>query len=263
MGILSNLRRSRIQKRFPIADELWNRTISSRPSFYRLGDGDSERLRGMVSVFMREKIFEDAEGATTDEATKVSIAACACLPALNLGPDWLANWNTVVVVPGPFTEDHHRRDRAGVMHEWSQSNIGETWSIGPIVVAQSHISWSERDPARNVVIHEVAHKIDQLDGEMNGRPPLHREMDRREWIEVFDSALEELQRGGRIVRFRYIDPYAATSPEELFAVSSEYFFETPLRLARGLPEVFRLLSQLYRRNPLDGGAPDQPAIQTV
>ena len=42
----------------------------------------------------------------------------------------------------------------------------------------------------NVVIHEFAHKLDMLNGEADGMPPLHSGMAREQWLEVFDAAFE-------------------------------------------------------------------------
>jgi Mlc titration factor MtfA (ptsG expression regulator) len=44
----------------------------------------------------------------------------------------------------------------------------------------------------------------------------------------------------------WLDPYAAESPEEFFAVMSEAFFELPLEVRSALPEVYRQLVAFYR-----------------
>jgi MtfA peptidase len=47
-----------------------------------------------------------------------------------------------------------------------------------------------------------------------------------------------------------IDPYAAESAGEFFAVGSEAFFETPQLLAPAYPAVYEQLRQFYRQDPL-------------
>ena len=47
-----------------------------------------------------------------------------------------------------------------------------------------------------------------------------------------------------------IDPYAAESPGEFFAVVSEAFFETPEWLEPAYPAVYGQLRQFYRQDPL-------------
>ena len=46
-----------------------------------------------------------------------------------------------------------------------------------------------------------------------------------------------------------LDPYAAESPAEFFAVSSEAFFIDPQPLQAALPDWYGLLRQYYRQDP--------------
>jgi len=47
-----------------------------------------------------------------------------------------------------------------------------------------------------------------------------------------------------------LNPYAANSPAEFFAVISEYFFCAPGVLQTQLPDVYEQLQLYYRQNPL-------------
>jgi Mlc titration factor MtfA (ptsG expression regulator) len=46
-----------------------------------------------------------------------------------------------------------------------------------------------------------------------------------------------------------IDPYAADSPAEFFAVLSEVFFASPATLVAEYPTVYRQLATFYRQDP--------------
>jgi Mlc titration factor MtfA (ptsG expression regulator) len=46
-----------------------------------------------------------------------------------------------------------------------------------------------------------------------------------------------------------IDPYAAESPAEFFAVLSEVFFSDPALLLHEYPDVYRQFAQFYRQDP--------------
>jgi len=46
-----------------------------------------------------------------------------------------------------------------------------------------------------------------------------------------------------------IDPYAAESASEFFAVASEAFFETPELLGPAYPDVYAQLKLFYRQDP--------------
>jgi hypothetical protein len=96
----------------------------------------------------------------------------------------------------------------------------------------------------------MAHKLDMLNGDANGFPPLHRRMDRRVWSRVFSSAWDRLKEEQGNGAELPIDPYALESPAEFFAVASEQFFEGPAALRQHLPDVYRQLEQFYRQHPL-------------
>jgi Mlc titration factor MtfA (ptsG expression regulator) len=112
----------------------------------------------------------------------------------------------------------------------------------------------------NVVIHEMAHKLDGRDGSFDGCPPLHAGMDYEAWRRSFSEAYESLRasmerparRRGQSPRSKRgprIDTYAAESPDEFFAVACEYFYEKPALLLAEYPEVFRQLALFFKRDP--------------
>lgn len=70
-------------------------------------------------------------------------------------------------------------------------------------------------------------------------------MDPDDWTRTFSEAFERLSRLLDAGQAPAIDPYAAESPAEYFAVSSEYVFDAPDRLRQHEPEVFRLLQTFY------------------
>ena len=86
----------------------------------------------------------------------------------------------------------------------------------------------------------------------DGVPPLWPGIDREAWVRDFAAARDDLARQEQAGEEPVIDPYAADSPAEGFAVFSEVFFETPLVLAQEYPAVYRHLCAFYRQEP--GGA---------
>jgi len=102
------------------------------------------------------------------------------------------------------------------------------------------------------VIHELAHKLDMLNGDANGLPPLHSGMHVEEWASAMQQAYDDLNRqlDANPDSETAIDPYAAENPAEFFAVTSEYFFSAPDLLHQAYPQVYRQLSLFYRQDPL-------------
>ncbi|ROR34981.1 zinc-dependent peptidase [Inmirania thermothiophila] len=230
---------------------LWARVTAAIPCLHGLDDAEQARLRDLASLFLREKRILGAGGFEPDEEARAAIAAQACLPVLALDADLLGGWRTVLVYPGAFLSRQHEVDEAGVVTEWEDERSGEAWPEGPLV-----LSWEEARPGAepygegsNVVIHEIAHKLDQRTGEANGLPPLHRDMDPQAWARVMSAAYERLRRRVARGRATAVDPYAAEDPGEFFAVVSEHFFCAPWLLLEEMPEVYRELSRFYRQEP--------------
>ncbi len=146
-------------------------------------------------------------------------------------------------------------DEDGIVHQVREPMSGESWLAGPVILSWADAALRDGGPAYNVVIHEFAHKLDMLNGDANGFPPLHPGMDHREWSVAFGAAYEDFR--GRVERREptAIDSYAAENPGEFFAVLSEVFFETPGVVLGEYPDVYRQLSAFYRQDPAARMAP--------
>jgi len=115
------------------------------------------------------------------------------------------------------------------------------------------ISWDANigmGPEANVVIHEFAHKLDMLNGDANGCPPLHSDMSVESWAHDFALAFEDFGRQADSGRYPEIDDYAAESPAEFFAVLSELFFVQPVTVVKHFPSLYSQLHRFYRQDPL-------------
>jgi len=241
MGWLTDWRRKRVLSRHRMDDALW-KAATGGLKFLPAG----EKLKSLVLLFLAEKEFSGAPGMEVADAMRVSIAAQACLPILELGLDWYAGWTGIVVYPGDFRVRRAELDEHGVMHEWDDELAGEAMPGGPVV-----LSWdaAANDPYINVVIHEFAHKLDMLNGAANGMPPLHAGMDRRAWKAAFDDAYQGFCDAVERRQDTWLDPYAAEHPAEFFAVISEAFFEAPRETRRRYPAVYDQLRLFYRQDP--------------
>lgn len=243
-------RRKKILRESPLPDALWGAVLQEHPILAGLGEDEVPRLRELATLFLREKIFEPVKGLQLSEAMRLSIALQCCLPAMNLGPDWLDGWRTVIVYPGAFVRKREQFDGYGVMHEWEEALAGEAWERGPLILSWADVEASGWGDGYNVAIHEIAHKLDLLNGEVDGFPPLHRGMGRKDWADALGAAFEDLGRRADAGEDTRIDPYAAEEPGEFFAVLSEYFFEQPEVVEAEYPAVYRQLAAFYRQDPL-------------
>lgn len=248
-GLFRRYHLRKLPEKAPIPDAIWIPAVADLPIFVGLTHEESEYLRRLATLFVHDKILEPAGGMILNDFICTRIAALACLPLLGLGYDWYDGWRTLIVYPGEFARPRSEFDAIGVMHEWEDVLTGESWERGPVILSWADVEASGYRDGYNVVIHEMAHKLDMLNGVPDGFPPLHKDMDRRAWTECFTSAFSDLNARVDQGENTDIDPYAAEEPAEFFAVLSEYFFELPGLVQAEYPTVYELLTRFYRQDP--------------
>ena len=252
MNIFKRARTRYILHHHAIAHGLWAEVTEKLAILQGMTAVEKAHLRELATLFLHEKQFFGAQELPLTDTMCLIIAAQACLPALGLGIDSLSGWTGIIVYPGAFRINRDDRDAAGVVHHQEQALIGESWSRGPLIVSWDDVArdMQEKQSGRNVVIHEIAHKLDMLNGPADGYPPLHHGMVITEWSTSLSAAYESLVQRVEHHHRACINPYAATSPAEFFAVISEYFFCAPEILHTHFADVYQQLQLYYRQNPL-------------
>lgn len=243
-------RRRRYLRQTPWPKQTWRRLCANLPLLGHLAPDDVALLRDLALLFLHEKTISGGADYVPDDEVALAIAAQACLPVLHLGFDYLDGWRGVIVYPGEFAPEREVVDEAGVVHVGRHPLLGEAWRHGPILLAADEVMQSGAIDGVNVVIHEIAHKIDMLNGESNGFPPLHSDMSHGAWTATFTAAYDDFcAHVNRDEASAPFDPYGAEDPAEFFSVMSEAFFEIPHALARVYPAVYAQLAAFYRQEP--------------
>jgi MtfA peptidase len=232
-----------------IPAELWTATLERVPFLKSLTDVERTRLYELANAFLATKEMHGAAGLVLTDAMRTAIAAQACLPVLELGLHCYDGWVGVIVYPHEFRVQREEMDDAGVLHQWDEHIAGESMHGGPVV-----ISWEDADTEEigySVVIHEFAHKLDGLDDQLDGIPPVPPNFDTREWQSLWESHFKDFadlvdqdEDGAPF------DPYAAEHPAEFFPVMSEAFFTDPEQLHAVYPELYDAMRAFYRQDPL-------------
>jgi Mlc titration factor MtfA (ptsG expression regulator) len=242
-------RRRLLEEPFPAA---WAGYLATNVAAYALLDeAEQQRLRELVQVFVAEKHWEGCGGLELDDEIRVTIAGSACQLLLGRDHDLFAEVESILVYPSAVLAREQPRgtfDPGVTPSRSDQPVLGLAVHGGAVVVAWDSALHGARDAkdGHNVVIHELAHKIDFLDGDADGTPPLPDGAARRAWATAFAPAyLAHVQRAERGKR-SFLDDYAITNEAEYFAVATEAFFEKPRALARELPDVYARLRDFYR-----------------
>ena len=251
--MLGWLRRRRATASRPIDPALWREATASWLFMRGLEPEEDLRLKALAERFMGAKHFSSTHGLELDDRMQVEIPAQACILVLELGFEWYDGWSEVIVYPTQFVPEREFVDEAGVVHVTRDPMSGEAWLGGPVVLSYEDVALTADETQRvagyNVVIHEFAHKLDMRNGDANGFPPLHRGMDSKAWKRAFVHAYDDFCAKVDAADALPLDPYAAESAGEFFAVASEGFFETPERLAPAYPAVYEQLRLFYRQDP--------------
>lgn len=245
MGLFDWLRRRRPAA---IPDALWQRTLAGQPFLAALDAGEARRLRALAERFLADKEFTAAGGLELNDEICVAIAAQGCLPVLELGLGAYGDWVGIVVYADEFVVPREIADDDGVVHRYADVLSGEAWEGGPLLVSWRDVQMAGGD--YNVVIHEFAHKLDMLNGEVDGMPALHSGITAERWegvlLPAYDDFCARVDAGEETI----IDPYAAEAVGEFFAVLSESFFGMPDVVAAEYPALYALLRDYYRQDPL-------------
>ncbi len=235
-----------------IDPQLWRQSAAGLPWLRTLDDARTARLCGLVAAFLDSKTITPLQGLRLNDVQSTRLATLCCLPLLEFGREGLHGWSQLLVYPEAFRVQRSHVDAHGVLHEGADELIGEAWEHGPVILSWADVRADIASPREGycVVAHEIAHKLDALDGTLDGTPPLPRDW-QREWARdfqlAFDGLCAEVEAGGAPA----IDAYATESPEEFFAVCSELHFSNAASLRLAMPKVAAHLQRFYGPALLD------------
>lgn len=259
-----SLRRA-VRRDVLIPDALWHATLHHYPFLQQPYGADTQRLRALSAQFLAHKEFHGAGGLQITDAMALAIAAQACLPVLHLrapfdGLQWYRDFSGVVVHPAAMVARRETVDDIGVVHHYDEVLSGEAMEEGPVTLSWEDVEASGSSAAQgyNVVVHEFAHKLDMRNGLADGCPPLPRGFMQRTPIQAqrywrdtlqaaYDSFCDQLSIAERFGGAApWLDPYAAQSIGEFFAVACEAYFVNRPAFAREWPALMPLFDAFFR-----------------
>ena len=220
--------------------------------FNRLSAAERERFFVHGERLIRRAHWEGARDVEVTDQMVLTVSSHAALLTAGFEPQTQPFLNVKSIVlhartivtrqvqPGPVRGVY----TSGPQYLAGQSGHGR----GPVLLDWQTVQRQVAAPGigANVVYHEFAHKLDQLDGPADGMPPLPNRDAQREWAQTLGTNYRRLRRRGSDALVR---GYAATNLAEYFAVTSELFFTRPVDLRQRLPRVYERLADFYRQNP--------------
>lgn len=243
--------------------------LRNRLALYsRLPRDRQQELQQNTSLFLRDKEFVGCDGLDVTEEMRVVIAAHACLLLLERENNCYPELRTILIYPDAYVaqETHHH---GHVQSTHLSARAGEAHYRGPVVLSWDDIQQGLMHPEQghNVAIHEFAHKLDEEDGYVDGRPPFERSEDGKNWAPVMREAFAELRQRLHALHtsaettepeesqppstqgVSVLDTYGAQSPAEFFAVATEAYFIIPTAMEAAHPRLYREMQKFYRTDP--------------
>lgn len=234
-------------RKLPFREE-YEAIVAKTPHYRRLNADDQTQLQHSIIQFIHTKEFIGV-GIEVSLEMKVLIAFYACLLLVHKQTEnCYENLQTIIIYPH------------SVMIKQIQSYGGVYAKEQFVIQGQSAnntvvITWHEAKKEsyhmrhNNVIIHEFAHEIDFMDGEIDGIPPIeHSKYDA--WVKVLYKEFNALNtialKNRDWGKYKLLGAYAASNEAEFFAVVTERFFESPLSLKRHFPELYGELEDFYQ-----------------
>lgn len=247
-------RRKLIAQPFPAS---WDEVLQQNVWLYgRLTEPEQASVRQYLQVFIAEKHWEGCRGFHITDAVRVTIAAQVAILVLGIGTEYFDQILSILVYPDAYVAPDTTITRAGVVLEGGSAREGEAWYRGPVILSWEDVLAGSRDETwgENLVLHEFAHQLDMLNGHSaDGIPPMNSSEQYDRWTRVmskqFRRLVQDCERGQRIV----LDCYGATSRSEFFAVATEGFFHRPQALRQHLPDLYEVLREFYKQDPVSRG----------
>jgi len=235
--------------------EAWEVIIRRNVAHYCMLDSDEQtHLRALIQVFIDEKNWEALGGLELTDEITVTISAQACLLLLGLPHDFYRNVRSIFIYPSTVVPPQRKLgnfENTLAPIEASHPIIGQAFKEGPLILIWDAVLQGSRHPegGHNVVYHEFAHKLDMLNGAVDGTPPLRDRAEYNDWVITCSREYLRLKSEAQRGKKTFMDAYGATNEAEFFAVATEQFFDQPLVMIKHAPELYRILREYYRQDP--------------
>lgn len=212
------------------------------PLYRRLPVDLRDQLQDRIIQFVDGKRWKHCGGleSVTDEM-KITIAGQACFLLLNRG--YGQNFSkvlTIMVYPSAAAASDDPENALPPVDSWPSASVLLAWD---------EVKRTARDlrDERNEVIHEFARQLDLEDGREDGTPRLQDQLQHTAWARVMSREFFQIHQSDKT------DPgwlsETAGNPAEVFAASTELFFQLPEQLKRKNPGLYGLLCSFYKLDP--------------
>jgi Mlc titration factor MtfA (ptsG expression regulator) len=227
----------------PLPDS-YKTILEEQSEFYKQLDEEAKIAFGKRVMQFLAQTKITGVNTVVEELDKVLIGASAITPIFGFA-DWeYINLREVLLYPASFNHDFEQKgnDRNVL------GMVGDGALNGVMILSQHELrqAFINKTGKANTAIHEFVHLVDKTDGTVDGIPEAFLQKQYiLPWLQRMHTEMKKIMAGQSD-----INPYGATNEAEFFAVVSEYFFERPHLLEEKNPELYQLLSTIFRQQPV-------------
>jgi len=250
--IISYRQKQKLQRIAAMHFKEEDRKLLSHIKHYQaLNSEEKEQIERSILRFIHTKEFVGAKTEVTGEM-KIVIAFYACLLLLHIKTEnCYDNLKTIIIYNHPVMIDKVQNN-GGIFSKEQFLIDGQSANDTVVIIWHDAKREAYHPRKENVIVHEFAHEIDFMDGEIDGVPPMERSK-YHEWTNVLYKEFEKLNQVAFKNRnwgdYKFIGEYAATNEAEFFAVLSERFFESPGSLKKKFPDIYNEFKDFYGVDP--------------
>jgi Mlc titration factor MtfA (ptsG expression regulator) len=221
----------------PFPDHYREILIKYFPYYSRLDAADQHRFEQKLLYFILSKQFIPRQfGRITDEM-KVMIAACAVQLTFGLPRVYLQHFDKILVYPDDYYSSITKRFHKGEVNP----------AFGVIVLSwRSFVDgYIDHTDSINLGLHEMAHAL-RLENIVHNDEHDFFDDALVKRLDAIAAQICNVQQDNSFLR-----AYACSDPHEFFAVAVENFFERPAEFKSHMPELYSILSELLRQDPIN------------
>ncbi len=224
--------------------EGYKKMLDEHVAFYReLDDAVKTKFEERLKDFLGYISITGVD-TTVDDMDKLLVASSAVIPIFGF-PAWrYDNLREVLLYKDRFNAENYSasgegRDVLGM--------VGTGAMQMQMILSKPDLyrGFSISGGTKNTGIHEFVHLLDKEDGEVDGMPEaLLNKAYAIPWLKMMAENISKIKEARSDINI-----YGTKNNAEFFAVASEYFFEKPKQFKQKHPELYAMLSKIFRQQP--------------
>jgi MtfA peptidase len=234
--------KNKIRKHRHFSEE-WRAILLDKVSFYeQLPEEDRGRFEQEILYFLNKVSVTGVE-IELEDADRLLVAASAVIPLFGFSQLRYRNIDEVLLYKGNFNADNQTEGKKrNIMGKVGSGDMNRLMILSLPALRQG---FENEKSKSNVGIHEFVHLIDKADGATDGIPEsLMQKQYVIPWLKLVHREIGKIKGNDSD-----INPYGATNEVEFFSVVSEYFFNQPDLFQKEHPDLYALMTKIYRQEP--------------